>query len=695
MSYGLGAMQGTTGYSQRVPVSTHQSSILYDALPILKLSLLDNKPEISEPYNFQHLTHTHTRHFQEMSRASHHDLVSEFSAIRASQAPRSELQGIKAQSLQSRTLQSEPTSPARQSITSPPRSPLKPTYLEPTRSPGHQQSQSADYFSQPSPRLYKTRSSTSPIAPPPRLSSRAAVPGFHPEDQTNSYTNIISTTISPQQSTYVSRASMSTDCGNGSPGYFDVPHAITTPDNSAFTLMSPPFRTPKAELADVPEEDDDERFLVRSSLRSSTAGSGLHHSRSFPSSRSNSQSWSRSPRKAKARGSGSQRSQSDDCLSQGEMMLPLVGEPDDDIPLRPRFSRRISVKAQGFDASWEDDIDYCYEHAAEADCDFDWDQVSLRDTEEPTNVVAESTHADATNLDRHVSLSEDTSSQLLPRLETSVPSLCSADSAKSSSFSSIAGPPTPCYPLPSPQHSCLPSKGSMLASSPYTLNTPLLVSRDSSSMLQEEAYENMFSSQHYLEDAMPLHNLRFEPPASREESPRSSRSPISKCNSQESFMVSRSSSFRYLRSNDSMGSLPDLVHSKHSRDGLNLSQEQLGELAATIKASEPFLEVQQSPVPAPLRQRSNQSLAKEVARQSMLQNAASFGSFDEEEEHEIDGIVILPNVGHHERSQSAAFSQPAIAPSYQQRKRSATSASGTTKNRVSYSLFPSPPARTP
>ena len=29
-----------------------------------------------------------------------------------------------------------------------------------------------------------------------------------------------------------------------------------------------------------------------------------------------------------------------------------------------------------FTDNWEDDIDYCYEDAAEADCAFDWDRMS-------------------------------------------------------------------------------------------------------------------------------------------------------------------------------------------------------------------------------------------------------------------------------------------------------------------------------
>lgn len=625
-----------------------------------------------------------------MSRASHHDLISEFSAIRASQAPRRELQGIKAECLQSRTLHSEPTSPTRNTLMTPPLSPLRPKQEEPTRNPSHQYSQSADYFPQPRPRTYRDRSTTSPIVPPPRSSSRAAVPDFFTNHHEGPVEEIDPTTPAHSESTCSPGKPPATDTHAECTDCSFAPHAVTTPDNSAFTLKSPPFRVPRPELPDVPEEDDEKGTAISPS-RSSTSGSGLRHAISFPSIGPISPRWSRSPRKAKARDSGSQFSQSEECLSQSEIMLPpLVGEPADDIPLRPRLSKHISLTGQGFDACWEDDIDYCYEHAAEANCDFDWDRVSVKDTQDPEDFPTGG--ADSITEGFHdcykAPSPEETSTHHLPRLETSVPSLCSADSAKSSSLSSIAWPATPSYPLPSPRPYGLQSKSSARASVNYTLSPPSLVSKDSYSMLHEEAYENIFNKQ-YHEEPLRLHTLRFDPPNSRDDSPRSSRSPISKCNSHESFMISRSSSLRYPRSTDSMSSLPDLVHSKSSRDVLNLPPEQAFEPAALLKASNSFADLQQTLNPT-LRQRS-QNLLKEVAHQSMLQKAASFGSVDEKEEHESEQVVILPSVSHHERTRSAAAIQT-TEPTYAQRKRSATTAS---KNRISYSLFPSPPLRTP
>ena len=627
-----------------------------------------------------------------MSRASHHDLESEFSAIRAAQTPRRELQGIKARCLRPRALRSEPTSPTRRSFITPPLSPTKTTNPELAPSPKLHSSPSADYFSHTSPRLYKDRPAMLPIAPPPRSSSRAAVPDF--------FTHHHESPLEEQPASLAVDPS-AVDCCLEEPlapntsieclDYSAIPHAVTTPDNTACILKSPSLHTPRAELADVPEEDDDGRSTTTSPSRPSTANSGLRYAKSFPSVTSPTQSWSRSPQKAKARDSGSCASKSEECLSHSVVMLPLVGEPDEDILVPPRSSKHPSIRAQGFDASWEDDIDYCYEHAAEADCDFDWDRLSLKDTKEPTDSRVQSVFG-GDRKSYEASSSRETSSQFLRRLETSVPSLYSTDSAKSSSFSSIAGPTTPSYPLPSPRPYGLHTKASAPTSTNHPLSPLALVSKDSSSMLREEMYENIFLNKQYSEEALPLQTLRFDPPTSREDSPRSSRSHVSKCNSLESFMVSRSSSSRYLRSTESMGSLPDLVHSRSSRDGLKITQEQAVELAATLKVSEGLQDIQQYPTPV-VTLKPGQTLAKEAARQSMLQKAASFGSFDEKDEHDDEEVVVLPSVPHHERSQSAAVSQPA-GPTYAQRKRSATGVTAPTKSRFSYSLFPSPPSRT-
>ena len=667
-----------------------------------------DKREISEPYNFQHLTHTHAQQFQEIGRVDHHDLVSEFAAIRASQAPRRELKGIRAECLRWKNCQSEPTSPTRQAPSTPPyTSPIRSTHSITNRhsAAGQQHADQADYFSHPPPQSRPYKSSKLPRPPPPRSSSKTGVstaPHFlaayheNPAEQffpfSNNNDTLITTDLTvsyPPQDSPLENNNAFQDFD-----FSDAPHAVTTPDDSAFPLTPSRMRLPGAELDDVPEED--ERTTATCS-RPSTPLSGLRYAKSFPSTRTNSQRWSRSPRKDP----NPIALQLEDP-SQSEGSLPLVGEPFDDIPIRPRMSKRTSHKTQPFDACWEDDIDYCYEHAAEADCDFEWDRVSIKDGKADRELAMDGATAQSRaqsisegyeNLcyPAPLSTSRTAGSSSLPPLHTSlsVPPLSSSNSAKSPSIASLATPATPSYPLPSPQPYASSNRSFLGSTDAVHLDPPLPGYMDGCpAVISDEVYDNLFLNKRYVEGQLPLHTLRFEAPASRDDSPRSSRSPISKCNSQESFMLSRSSSLRYPRSCDSIGSVPDLIHSKTSRDKLDVSAEQLVDLAATMKTAEICADVK-----VPLRQRSTQNLAKDLARNSMLQKASSFHSV-EEEELEDSEIVVLPSLPHHERSQSAAVPQPLPAPA--QRKRSKSSGAALTKaSRGSYSLFPPPSLRSP
>lgn len=478
-----------------------------------------------------------------------------------------------------------------------------------------------------------------------------------------------------------------------------LPHAVTTPDDTAFPLTPSKFRPSGAELPDVPEEDE---RAASAHSRASTPAPGLRHAKSFPSTIFNSQRWPVSPPKASARDSNDISAPMKD-ISQIDTFIPLVGESFDDVPIRPRVSRRISLRPHGFDACWEDDIDYCYEHAAEADCDFDWDRASTAGYDVDGDHLTDKSSTTSRNLalsGGYENLDSPTlssmtgvnTSPILPRLQTSIlepPPLSSANSAKSSSMASLATPATPLYSFASPQTYGLSHKSLSGSTDAVHLTPPLPgYMEHGAQSLSDEVYDNIFLSKRYPEDQFPLNSLRFEPPASQEVSPRSSRSPISKCNSQESFMLSRSSSLRYPRSCDSFGSVPDLVHSKNSRDKFDVSAEQLADLAATIKAAEAS-----SDGCLPLRQRSNQSLAREATRTSMLQKASSFNSV-EEEEVEDSSVVVQPSLANHERSHSAVLLQP--SPTLGQRQRSASSGTALTKaSRGSYSLFPPPSVRSP
>lgn len=664
-----------------------------------------DKREISEPYDFQHLTHTHARQFREIERASNRELVSEFSAIRASQAPRRELKGIKAERLPSKISQSEPVSPIspiRQNHISPPSTtPTRAVHYHNTRSPvatRHDDS-TPDYFTEPRSMSRSYKVPQLPIPPPIRYSSNAA--STAPENSTVYHEN----EAAPSRCTENTLASP--DCLSSYPvdqcaafqefDFSALPHAVTTPDDTAFPLTPSKFRPPGAELPDVPEEDE---RTTSAHSRPCTPPSGLRHAKSFPSTILTSQRWSVSPRKVSARDSNDISSPVTEMSPIGPF-VPLVGETFDDVPVRPRFSRRISLRPNGLDAGWEDDIDYCYEHAAEADCDFDWETLSTGgdainaehltgENLAASRYLARSGGYENVYSPTSSSVTRVNTSPILPRLQTSIPEpppLCSANSTKSSSIASLVTLATPLYPFTSPQPYGSSHKSLSDSTDAIHLTPPLPGYLDNGSQsLSDEVYDNIFLNKRYPEDQLPLNSLRFEPPTSQDVSPRSSRSPISKCNSQESFMLSRSSSLRYPRSCDSFGSVPDLVPSKRSRDRFDVSTEQLADLAATIKAAEAS-----SDGSLPPRQRSGQNPAREVTRTSMLQKASSFHSV-EEEEVEDSSVVILPSLANHERSHSAVGLQP--SPTLVQRQRSASSGTALTKaSRGSYSLFPPPSVR--
>ncbi|KAH8595835.1 hypothetical protein B0O99DRAFT_511123 [Bisporella sp. PMI_857] len=272
--------------------------------------------QISGPFNFQHVTHTGHNCLPNLEKVSQGELVSEFSAIRASQIPTNgELKGIRAQDLHFENFSSEAldSPPIDQSAPPPrpPRSPLSPT---------------------------------SPVVPPIRTSSRAA--------------SVLFDTFDPLANTSIERPQ--THGGFRKPAPFGLPgspppppswneqeecfsdrpmsHALTTPGNEAWPLTASPSGTFGVELADVQEEDEE---VAKRRSRMSTGSGELRISQSVPALRLRS------------------LAQTGDSSS--------AQKP----PLSPGF--RMSG------ASWDNAIDYAYEHEAEADCDYQWDRCSVED----------------------------------------------------------------------------------------------------------------------------------------------------------------------------------------------------------------------------------------------------------------------------------------------------------------------------
>ena len=322
---------------------------------------------ISEPFNFQHVTHTRPEHVANLEKASKMELVSEFSALRASQAPTSgALKEIRAQDLHFKNFSSEALNgPTVERWRPETNAQLERGVLRKSVSPLQRQ-RSLSYAasvdglrSPPPPRPPRSPSSpTCPVAMPARTSSRTA--------------SVLYDTCDPFTAAILERPSPS-DCRFRRPAPFGVPrqapppswseqqqehfsdqslsHAITTPTDEAWQLPAPIGNF--SELANVQEEAEDYCGSRRS--RISTTSSELRASQSVPALRL------RSYEQANER-------------PETRMSTTLGASPSSG-----GMTERRSPLTSGFNLGdeWEKDVDYCYENELEADCDYQWDKCSV------------------------------------------------------------------------------------------------------------------------------------------------------------------------------------------------------------------------------------------------------------------------------------------------------------------------------
>ena len=296
---------------------------------------------ISTPFNFQHITHTRQNHLPNLERTGNNELLSEFVAIRASQAPLfGNLKGIQAQDLHFDNFSSEsltvPQQPMKYSQSHdnlrspprsgppprPPRSPISPTcpVALPTRTSSWTASVLLDnYDPQAAATLTTERPHTGAYR---KTTPRFTTPTPPPPPP--------STTWSEPQDSYFADRPMS--------------HAVTTPGDEAWPLPSSPPSGFGKELTDVQEEEEDAVTKRRS--RGSTRNSVLRTSQSVPALRRNSH-------------------------DRESAVIPHNIALFDKPPLSPGFKNS--------EESWDNAIDYAYEHEAEADCDYQWERGSFDD----------------------------------------------------------------------------------------------------------------------------------------------------------------------------------------------------------------------------------------------------------------------------------------------------------------------------
>ncbi|OBT89335.1 hypothetical protein VE02_01445 [Pseudogymnoascus sp. 03VT05] len=331
---------------------------------------------ISGPYDFQHVVHTGHEQAPNVDIASRDDLLEEFSTVRRSNAPTGELRGIRADDLHFHNFSSEALdalvekdppqpppqlplkSPARKSII---RKPPSPAPLKPSL----RSSKSQDNF----------RAGLSPPPRPPRSPMTAQCPISLPPRTSSRTASMIWDEYDPLQSTSLERPHYS--AGFRRPQAFHLPRSPPLPspplpnvhgdhdldyfqERTTVLPRSPdnegwPFSAAQSpsdsQLEDVPEEEETVAAARRS--RISIGSTDLRVSKSVPNLLT-----------FRVR-----RDSDRPHTPSSDIVRPPV------LVMTPKKSgAKLDLDTSG---SWEDDIDYCYDHEVEADCDYNWERRSI------------------------------------------------------------------------------------------------------------------------------------------------------------------------------------------------------------------------------------------------------------------------------------------------------------------------------
>ncbi|KAL4790033.1 hypothetical protein BDV19DRAFT_350976 [Aspergillus venezuelensis] len=639
------------------------------------------KRMISDPFDFHHLTHTSQAQFQALGRTRENDLVTEFSAIRASQKPVTNLKGIRADDIHMQSLSAEDLTHcvteqdnAGPSPASPPRSPgarsPSPRQLEyrPLR-----ESRIFENFSRPVPRYSRSDAPSSPPrASSPRLASSPEIPEPSPRvideilDLDYRQPNPEYVYFTDEESNHGSSPS-SPHAGNHT-RQSSLGHAITTGpgfesmDTRAVTALA----SPTSDLEDVPEEEDATHWHDSPESQVSQCPSALDSQISPKTKLPMKTHMSVNVAKELSR-------KFSEALGSPTLPQHFVDRTSISTEERPSQSglRRQSSLHQNtihetIYESWEDDIDYCYEHAAESNSDFDWARNSLEESRrEGIAVTVTSSDPTAPSAQR-LSASN-------PRyLNTSVMSTPDLDpsSARSAPSSRLAVTPlTAGFEGEDNQKDgdfFQPVNSSVLSGSLSKRITPDSLYEDYLAADGESDRHFSFCSQGGFQ--------AIDAPVS----PRSSFSPISKYNSQESLILSRAASIvRKHRSSVSTTSVPELVHSLASSRDFSTSD-------LMLPGDQSELTHQDSSANSS-HHRQTKSLAREIENQLMARPNSN-GSIDS---NKLMGANIHDRAKSTSEVEAAPLAQKAMRPEIParntQRKKSRT---------PSYSLFPAPPTPT-
>ncbi|KAI9850913.1 MAG: hypothetical protein M1838_004798 [Thelocarpon superellum] len=562
------------------------------------------KRNISAPFDFQHITHTSRNQFPELRNLPSNQLSSEFYAARAAQFPRRELQGINAQDLHATSERSDSAKMSERRPLSaeatPEARPSRPARHVPGGScsaidvaqlsrPGT--SMGAGAPSRPSlPKFHLPN-----VVPPPRTSSingkkrrserQSAVKGvtavFDDERPLTSAgfcrpmpldAMIASSNPPPIPSSVTEVAAVAASAASF------MPHAVTTPDNTAQPLKAPILPALPG-LPGVEEEPESSMPAAQSRISSGSTLSQrmVRHARSVPDLK---------------RASRRQPSQSSVApMAEGETRAGSTGPSSaSTLSNHRRSSSRPSVASSATDRAWEDDIDYCYDHAAEANCDYQWERHSIGKSP-IQEVSAEGDEAEEVP-DTEAATVPDSPTLQYPRPYEASPANASGAAPSAARLARTRGPPlvVPSFP-PSAAADSSPA-GSSAAYGPEAITPsdslnlahPPTVRRASfaaaygepddfthavpaphlaAQMLQDSMYREILGEKEQKESSFSFFDATAELP--ERVSYRSSDTPLSKCESYESFDFGQGVSITPAPGHDSINSnssVPALVHSQ-------------------------------------------------------------------------------------------------------------------------------------
>ncbi|KAI0550272.1 hypothetical protein F4679DRAFT_573081 [Xylaria curta] len=301
------------------------------------------KIQISGPYDFQHVSHSS----KETLSGSDLDEVSRYEALPGFQGARPRTK-------------TGPSGLNLEALDKPLPTPPSPEY-EFERA----LSRDSIQFSPPRlPRSVSDNAQTSPIPPPPRTSSRMSLR----HDRNNSFSipverlRINSSSLAEPSNLPPTDELWSTSVSHVSS--YSEPHNMGDDEKSVYSVSTAtddtawPLTGSMSSLPEVPEEEEYHLTSVRSRTSIISSTTSLRGSVSVPHLRriSLNQAAQRPP------------SNASDTLGRFDLFAAQRA-------LREYDEEEINEDNFVHD-SWEDDIDYCYDHEAEADCDFAWERPS-------------------------------------------------------------------------------------------------------------------------------------------------------------------------------------------------------------------------------------------------------------------------------------------------------------------------------